>query len=88
MDPEAVEPSASWMTTIGKHRPVRVRAFLLSSAKRANIPATSPVTTACLDIFSPPPGDSEVISHFDWLSSNETKIAARSVRIVIGPSDL
>jgi hypothetical protein len=64
MDPEAVEPSLR-TTMIGKHRPVRVRAFLLSSAKRPSIPATSPAATACLDIFSLPLRDSEVMSRLD-----------------------
>jgi hypothetical protein len=36
---------------------------------------------------SPPPGDSEVISHFERLSSKETKIAPRSVRIAVKASD-
>ena len=40
----------------------------------------------CFDIFSPAPGDSDVINHFEWLSSNEMKIARRSVRIVAGVS--
>ncbi len=66
---------------IGKHRPVRASAFFLSSANRASSPATSPAATECFDIFSPPPGDSEVINHFERLSSNETKIAPRSMRI-------
>jgi hypothetical protein len=87
MDPEAVKSSLlddnDWKAPPGS----RARAFLLSSAKRASMPATSPAATACLDIFSPPPGDSDVISHFDWLNSNETKIASRSVRIVVGASD-
>src|SRR4029078_3727547 len=43
--------------------------------------ATSPLRIVCFDIFSPPPGDSDVIRHVDRLSSNETKIAPRSVRI-------
>lgn len=51
------------------------------AANRASMPATSPATTACFDIFAPPPGDSDVISHFKRLSSNETKIAPRSMRI-------
>jgi hypothetical protein len=38
----------------------------------------------CFDIFSPPPGDSDVISQVDRLSSNETKIAPRSVRMAVG----
>ncbi len=33
-----------------------------------------------------PPGDSDVISHVDRLSSNETKIAPRSLRIALGAS--
>lgn len=35
----------------------------------------------------PPPGDSEVISHFERLSSNETKIAPRSERGAVRGSD-
>jgi len=34
--------------------------------------------TECFDIFSPPPGDSDVISQVERLSSNEMKIAPRS----------
>jgi hypothetical protein len=40
-----------------------------------------------LDIFSPPPGDSEVSSHFERLSSIETKMAPRSTRMAAGLSD-
>ena len=43
--------------------------------------------TTCFDIFSPPPGDKDVISHFDRLSSIETKIAPRSTRIAAGRSE-
>ena len=71
---------------IGRHRPVRACAFLFSSAKQLSIPATSPPATICFDIFSPPPGDSEVINHFDQLSSNETNIAPRSTQIALGAS--
>src|ERR1700738_3987393 len=46
----------------------------------------SPAGTLCFDIFSPPSGDSDVISHVDLLSSNETKIATRSLRIAFGAS--
>ncbi len=42
--------------------------------------------TLCFDIFSPPPGDSEVISQLERLSSIETKIAPRSLRIALGAS--
>ena len=77
---------ASWMTTKGKTFPVLARAFFRSCAKRSSSPATSPPRTACFDIFSPPSGDSDVISHVDLLSSNETNIAPRSVRIAFGAS--
>src|ERR1700722_18243168 len=66
---------------IGKLRPVRARAFSWICAKRPNSPATPPPRTECFDILSPPPGDSDVISQVDRLSSNEMKIAPRSVRI-------
>src|SRR3954465_5865347 len=41
----------------------------------------SPLRTECLDIFSPPPGAREVMTQVERLSSSETKIALRSVRI-------
>jgi hypothetical protein len=46
-----------------------------------------PAVTLCFDIFSPFPGDSDVISHVGRLSSNETKIAPNCVRIAAGSSD-
>jgi hypothetical protein len=48
----------------------------------------SPPRTECFDIFSPPPGDSEVISQLERLNSNETKIAPRSVWIAVNGPDL
>src|ERR1700682_2533686 len=72
------------MTTNGKTFPVLTNAFSRSRAKCSSSPATSPPRTTCFDIFSPPPGDSDVTSHVDRLSSNETKIAPRSVRIAVG----
>src|ERR1035437_952583 len=72
------------MTTNGTTFPVLARVVSRSCAKRSNSPATSPLRTVCFDIFSPPPGDSDVISQVDRLSSNETKIAPRSVRIAVG----
>src|SRR6476646_7693960 len=72
------------MTMIGKDCPTRANAFCLSSEKRDSSAAMSPAETLCFDIFSPPPGDSDVISQVDRLSSNETKIAPRSVRIAVG----
>ncbi len=74
------------METIGKDFPVRANAFCLSSAKRASSAATSPAGTECFDIFSPEPGDRDVISQTDRLSSNETNIAARLVWIAVGAS--
>src|SRR3954467_1866134 len=72
---------ASWMTMIGKTCPVRARAFSLSWDKRARRAAMSPLRSACLDIFSPPPGAREVMTQVERLSSRDTKIALRSVRI-------
>src|SRR6266496_1931054 len=66
---------------IGKSFLIRRRAFSLSSKSRLSKPAMSPPGTACFDIFSPAPGDSDVISQVERLSSNDTKIAPRSVRI-------
>jgi hypothetical protein len=74
------------MTTIGKDLPVRAHAFLLSSEKRASA-AISPAGTLCFDIFSPLPGDSDVASQVDRLSSNEINIAQRSAPIVVGATD-
>src|ERR1019366_3727353 len=71
-------------TIIGKRCPIRARAFSRSCAKRPSSPATSLPRTECFDIFSPPPGDSDVISQVERLSSNETKIAPRLVRIAVG----
>ena len=82
MDPNPSSP-ASWITMIGKLGPIRARAFSWSCTKRFSRPATSPPRTECFDIFSPPPGDSDVIIQVDRLSSNETKIAPRSVRIAV-----
>src|SRR4051794_16696416 len=41
----------------------------------------SPLGTECFDIFSPPPGASDVMTQVERLSSRDTKIALRSVRI-------
>src|SRR5580658_7531555 len=62
------------MTTIGKDFPVRAHAFLLSSEKRASSAEISPADTLCFDIFSPPPGDSDVTNQVDRLSSNEMNL--------------
>src|ERR1700686_3308698 len=75
------------MATNGKTFPVLARVFSRSCAKRSSSPATSPPRTTCFDIFSPPPGDSDVISHVDRLSSNETKMAPRSLRFALSPPE-
>src|SRR3984893_9139998 len=75
------------MTMIGKDCPIHANAFCLSSEKRDSSAAMSPAETLCFDIFSPPPGDSDVISQVERLSSNETKIAPRLVRIAVGSSE-
>src|SRR3954465_14481054 len=69
------------MTMIGKSWPVRAAALRRSSANRCSSPDTSLAGTECLDIFSPAPGDRDVISQVLRDSSIETKIAPRSVRI-------
>jgi hypothetical protein len=61
------------MTMIGKVLPVRANAFFISSEKRASSTAMSPADTLCFDIFSPPPGDSDVISQVERLSSKKRK---------------
>jgi hypothetical protein len=43
----------------------------------------SPLRTGCFDIFSPPPGASEVMTQVERLSSRDTKIALRSVRTAV-----
>src|SRR5215213_996222 len=69
------------MTMMGKTCPVRTRAFSLSWDKRARRAAMSPLGTECFDIFSPPPGARDVMTQVERLSSRDTKIALRSVRI-------
>src|SRR5882762_5025278 len=68
------------MTMIGNVFPVRAKTFCLRTEKRVRSAQISPAGTLCFDIFSPPPGDSEVISQLERLSSIETKIAPRSLR--------
>ena len=48
-----------------------------------NSPEMSPPGTECFDIFPPPPGEREVTSQVERLSSNETKIAPRSIRMAV-----
>ena len=67
------------MTTIGNDFPVRAAAFRFRfrSEKRARSAEMSPARTECFDIFSPEPGDSDVIGQIERLSSKETKRVAR-----------
>src|SRR5271169_6701528 len=74
------------MTMIGEDFPVWANAFLSSSEKRVRSAAVSPADALCFDIFSPPPGDTDVMSQIERLSSKETKIAPRLVRIAVGSS--
>ena len=69
---------------IEKSRLIRRRARSLSSSNRLSKPAMSPPRTTCFDIFSPDPGESDVINQVERLSSNDTKTAPRSVRMVAG----
>src|SRR4051812_43546463 len=63
---------ASWMTMMGRTRPVRARAFSLSWDKRARRAAMSPLRTECFDIFSPPPGARDVMTQVERLSPRDT----------------
>src|ERR1700687_2700755 len=74
------------MTITGNDFPVRANAFCLISEKRASSTQMSPAGTLCFDIFSPPLGDSDVISQVERLSSNEMKIAPRSLRMALSAS--
>jgi hypothetical protein len=67
----------------GKILPVRARAFARSVATWFKSPDTSPPWTECLDIFSPLPGDSEVINQVERDSSRDTKIAAKLVSMAV-----
>ena len=83
VDPESVEPSFldhnDWKA-LARPGP----RLLLDLCEALQQPGASPPRSECFDILSPPPGDSDVISQIDRLSSNETKIAPRSVRIAVG----
>src|SRR6202040_339057 len=75
------------MTMTWKDCPVRANAFCLSSDRRASSAAMFPADKPCFDIFSPPPGESDVINQVERLSSNETKIAPTAAPPA-GKSDL
>src|SRR3984957_7382583 len=74
------------MTTIGKVIPVRAKTLSRIAQKRASRPVRSPASTQCLDILCPPPGTSEVVSHFERLRSNEMQMAQSCVWIGGGSS--
>src|SRR6266436_6160137 len=76
------------MTMIENIFQVRAKAFCLRTENRISSVQISPAATLCFDIFSPPPGDREVITQLERLSSMETKIAPRSLRIAPGTSGL
>ena len=65
------------MVTIGQSFLVLARHLSRSFESRPNNPATSPALKECFDILSPFPGDSDVISRIERLSSSETKTALR-----------
>src|SRR5262249_6412163 len=62
--------------------------LLLKLCEALHQPGEIAAGTECFDIFSPPPGDSEVISQLERLNSNETKIAPRWVWMAVNGSDL
>ena len=83
VDPESVEPSFldhnDWKA-LARPGP----RLLLDLREALQQPGDIAARSECFDILSPPPGDSDVISQIDRLSSSETKIAPRSVRIAVG----
>jgi hypothetical protein len=84
MNPEAVQPR--FLNDDNRERFPRANAFCLISEKRTSSTQMSPAGTLCFDILTPPPGDSDVISQVERLSSNEMKIAPRSLRMALGAS--
>ena len=85
MNPEAVQ--SRFLNDDDRERFPSPRQRLLPEFRKARQQrADVPGRHACFDIFSPPPGDSDVISQVERLSSNETKIAPRSVRMALGVS--
>ncbi|WP_425359544.1 hypothetical protein [Borborobacter arsenicus] len=74
---------ASCIEMICQLCPVLVRLLSRNFESRSNKPAMFPAATECFDIVSPFPGDSDVISQVDWLSSIEMKIAARLVWMAV-----
>jgi hypothetical protein len=53
------------MAMIGKDFPVRANAFCFISEKRVSSAVMSPAGAECFDIFSPQPGDSDIISQME-----------------------
>src|SRR5271166_1319239 len=86
VDPEAIEPRFLNDDNREGFSGPRAR-FSPELQKRPSSAAISPADTLCFDIFSPPPGESDVTSQVDRLSSNEMNIAQRSVPIVVGATD-
>lgn len=65
------------MAPVGKDYPLWTRAFSSRCANCASNPATSPLRTLCLDIFSRGPGDSKEMSQPKRLGSSEIKIRVK-----------
>jgi hypothetical protein len=85
VNPESVQPS--FLNDDNRKRFPSPRKRLLSKLREACQQHTKvPAGTLCFDIFSPPPGDNDVISQVERLSSNEMKIAPTSLRMALGAS--
>jgi len=85
MNPEPVQPR--FLNDYDRERfPGPRKSLLLETRKPRQQRTGIPAGTLCFDIFSPLPGDSEVITQLERLSSIETKIAPRSLRIALGAS--
>jgi len=85
VNPKAVQPR--FLNNDDRERFPSPRERLLPELRKARQQrADVPAGTLCFDIFSLPPGNSDVISQVERLSSNETKIAPRLLRMALGAS--
>src|SRR5438270_8307500 len=82
MNPEPVQ--SRFLDNDDRNKPSRPPFGLsLSCERRVSSPLISPPETACFDIFSPLPGESDVISNVERLSYSQTKIAPRSAWMAV-----
>src|ERR1700730_2255564 len=76
MNPETIEPT-SWIATTLTGAAIRCSALVFNRARRSSSSRPLPPASVCLDIFLLP-GASDVATHVERLSSNETNKVAQS----------